>query len=885
MKTKEIRAKFLKFFESKKHKIIASDSLVPKDDPTVLFTTAGMQQFKQQFLGNIDDFKCATTSQKCLRTDDLTEVGKTDFHHTFFEMLGNFSFGDYFKKEAISFAWEFLTKELGIDKNRLWVSVYKDDEEAEKFWLKNIKIPKEKLFKLGDKSNFWPSNAKLNGPNGPCGSCSEIFFDYNPEDKTIPSDPDDIPGRFSEVWNLVFTQFERKEGGELVPLPNKNIDTGMGLERLAAVMQGKKNNFETDIFAPILKSIEEDLGIKDIYQRNVIADHMRAICFGIADGVIPSNEGRGYVIKKLIITATDIAIANGHQKPVIFNLVDKVVETMKDPYSEIEKKSKDIAGMIKDIEQSFIKVCKEKVPELIDKYKILKDKVYDSSAFAEEAAEEAGELAFKFKDTYGLPINMIIGILEKQCGLMDEEKTDILKKYDKLMAKQQNQSRATSKMTGDVFKGSEIKTNSPKTNFLGHKHANVTGTVLGLFVNNKTVPTAKQGENVKIVLDKSSFYAESGGQIGDTGTITKDKVSIKITDTQKINDVFIHIGVVESGNINVNDQIKAEIDLDRRLSIMRNHTATHLLQAALREVLGSHVQQQGSSVDNERLRFDFTHHKALLDEEIEKIEDYVNNIILSCCTVTKDYMSTKEAVQNGALAFFAEKYGETVRVISIGNTSKELCGGTHLDSTGQIGLFKIVSESAIAQGIRRIEAKTGLNALRDIKNQEKQLLKISRKLKAPADEIVGRVSMQSKKIKELEKELEKYRFETIKESIDSIVCDSESVGNTKIITHCFKNADMGLLRKVSDIVKQKAKSSIIALGSSLDDNAYILLSVSDDIIKKDIKANEIIKEIAVLIDGSGGGSPKLAQAGSKEASKVNAAIQKSKNIIKEMLKP
>ncbi|MCK5014150.1 MAG: alanine--tRNA ligase [Candidatus Omnitrophica bacterium] len=879
----EVRKKFLDFFASKNHTIVQSDSLVPKNDPTVLFTTAGMQQFKRQFLGNIDGYTCAASSQKCLRTDDLDEVGKTDFHHTFFEMLGNFSFGDYFKKEAIALAWEFLTQELKIPKEKLWVSIYKDDPEAETIWLNDIGIDAKKLVKLSDKSNFWPANAKEKGPNGPCGPCSEIFYDYgvNKNCKNKNCDPDCDCGRFSEIWNLVFTQFDRKEGGVLEPLPNKNIDTGMGLERLVAVMQGKKNNFETDLFAPIMSAVEK-IGLNNeklsLTDKRIITDHARAVVFGIADGVIPSNEGRGYVMKKLIITISDISIRFGNaSKPSICSLVPSIVASMEGQYPEIKDKASDIAEIIKNVEKTYIKLRTEKIPELIQRYGLLKEKASNPS----DLADELGELIFYFKDTHGLPLETIIETLENNVGLMSKEKTGALEGYYKRMAKQQEQSRASSKMTGDVFTDTELELNVPKTEFLGHERIKTTSTILKLYIDNAKVNTVSAGDNVKVILDRTPFYAEAGGQVGDSGYITTSQGRIRIRDTQGTDDIFIHSGTVKEGSLKMNDQVSAEIDLERRLSIMRHHTATHLLQAALRSVLGSHVQQQGSYVSEDRLRFDFTHHKAITTEEIENIEQYVNEHILNCDTVTKDLLPIEQAQKSGALAFFAEKYGTVVRVVTINDYSKEFCGGTHLDSTGQIGLFKITSESAIAQGIRRLEAKTGTPALKHITNEEHQLAKISQILKAPTVKLVDRLNAQTKRLKTLEKEIEQFRFEAIKGSIDTIIAKAESLNGMKIITHTFKDVTIELLRKVSDLLKQKSKSSIIVLGARTQENASILLAVTDNLVKKGIKANELIKEIAPLINGSGGGRPQLAQAGSKEIKKVDHAVKQANKLIKD----
>jgi alanyl-tRNA synthetase len=878
----DIRKKFLDFFASKKHTVVASDSLVPKDDPTVLFTTAGMQQFKRQFLGHIDGYTRAASSQKCLRTDDLDEVGKTNFHHTFFEMLGNFSFGDYFKKDAMTWAWEFLTKEMGIPAKNLWVSVYKDDSEAEMIWLKDIGMDPQKLVKLGDKSNFWPANAKEKGPNGPCGPCSEIFYDYgvNPNCANTDCNPDCDCGRFSEVWNLVFTQFNRKDGGLLEPLPNKNIDTGMGLERLVAVLQGKKNNFDTDLFAPILSAIEKEVASEkltvSLTQKRVIADHVRAIVFAIADGVIPSNDGRGYVIKRLIIDITDIIAQAGGANPIAHKIVPAVVDAMREPYPELASKSKDISETVKSIETSYIKVRNERIPEL-------KDQVLKIQPLPDDQQSVAlGKIMFTYRDTYGLTVPTIISVIA-EANIPGVIVTAAKAEFNKLMEAQQKKSRASSKMTGDVFTDTQFELNVPKTEFIGHDRSRSMSTIIKLYIDNQKVNEITAGDHVKVILDRTPFYAEAGGQVGDTGTIAAENGRIRIIDTQKIDDVYLHSGTVEKGSFRINNPITAEIDLERRLSIMRHHTATHLLQAALRSVLGSHVQQQGSLVCEDRLRFDFTHHRAITADEIERIEQDVNMRVVNCDTVTKDILPVEQARKSGALAFFAEKYGKVVRVVSISDYSKEFCGGTHLDSTGQIGLFKITSETAIAQGIRRLEAKTGLWALKYIAAQEHQLAKVSQILKTPAEKIVDRLEAQAKRLKQLEKEIEQSRFETIKNSIDGILKESESLDGTMIISHTFQDTTIELLRKVSDLLKQKAKSSVIVLGAHTEENAFILLTVTDNLVKRGIKANDLIGEIAPLINGSGGGRPELAQAGSKETGKVEGAIQQANKLIKERI--
>ena len=874
MKTNDIRKKFLEFFKSKDHTVVNSDSLVPKDDPTVLFTTAGMQQFKRQFMGHIEDYSRAATSQKCLRTDDLEEVGQTNFHHTFFEMLGNFSFGDYFKKEAIAWAWEFFTEVCQIPEEKLWVSVYKDDTEAFDIWTKDIGIDPKKIVKLGDKDNFWPANAKENGPNGPCGPCSEIFFDYgeNKECTSQPCDPSCSCGRFAEVWNLVFTQFNRKDGGILEPLPSQNIDTGMGLERLAAVLQGKANNFETDVFEPILKSITKNVEDKNVKltrkERYVIADHVRAISFAITDGIIPSNKERGFVIKNLINSGANIPLSHGKKEPSIYKLVSGVVEAMQEPYPEIKAKQKDIEELVKKTEEAFISVRNKRIPELEKKLSNVSDE------------KVIGELWFTYRDTYGLPLQTIVEV-SRTCNVAvsDESRDRILAHFNEFMERQKDQSRKFSKMTGDVFADSDVKLDVEKTKFIGYDHTQSASKILKILTDQGTVSQVSAGQNVKIVLDQTPFYAESGGQVGDTGALVKKNARIVIQDTQKKDDIYFHYGHVEEGGFKEGDSVEAEIDSQRRISIMRNHTATHLLQAALRSVLGEHVQQQGSLVANDRLRFDFTHHKAISDKEIAAIEEHVNRLILENETVDKEFLDIEQARKKGALAFFAEKYGKVVRVVSIGESSKEFCGGTHLDATGQIGLLKIVGESAIAQGIRRIEAKTGTGALDYIKDQEKTLNAIASALKAPVNECVGRVKSQAQRIKELEKELDKFGLESVKSSIDSYVKQSKEVNGVPLIHTTLENADINLLRKTSDMIKQKCKSAVIVLGAKRPDNASILVVVTDDLVKKGWKAGSLVKEFATLINGSGGGRPNMAQAGSKDPSKVDGAVAAAQRIV------
>ncbi len=871
----EIRAKYLEFFRSKGHKVISSDSLVPKDDPTVLFTTAGMQQFKLQFMGHVTDFRRATTSQKCLRTDDLTEVGVTDFHHTMFEMLGNFSFGDYFKAEAIAWGWEFLTKVMGIPAEKLWVSVNKDDEEAYAIWLNEIKVPAARIVKLGDKSNFWPSNARLNGPNGPCGPCSEIFFDWGVAGCKNPHcDPDCSCGRFCEVWNLVFTQYNRKDGGVLEPLPARNIDTGMGLERLTAVMQGKHNNFETDLFVPltqaVTRSVAAEGGKISLKETRVIADHARAVTFGLADGVVPSNEGRGYVMRKLIVDMSNILLQAGITKPLGHTLIPVVISVMKDAYPELLGKQSEIEAAVKRVEESVIKLNAQKVPEFVAEL-----------ARTKPEAQPVGELMFRYRDTYGLPLALIQSKVKEVFG--DAILTQAGLHAETLMAQQKDRSRASSKMQGDVFLSGEVDImDLPKTVFVGYDQPVADAVVLKLFVNGGVAEEAKPGDIVTVILDKTPFYAAQGGQCADTGIIGTQLVSVQVTDTQKLTDVYTHKGTVTRGVLRRGEQVSASIDGERRMSVARNHTATHLLQAALRAVLGEHVKQQGSLVDSDRLRFDFIHPKAVTKGEIEKIEDMVNAFIRRSDPVVKKEMSLEEASTSGALAFFAEKYGTTVRVVSAGDHSREFCGGTHLDCTGQAGLFRVISEGAVAQGIRRIEAVTGTGAIDAVRGRDHVLDKAAALLKTTPEDVAVKVELQSKRLKDLQKKVSDLNFNVIKAGLDDILARAETVKGAVIVHHIFKDVDMETLRRVSDIIKQKCPSSVHVLGA-VNDEAALLVTVTDDLVARNIKAGELVQKAAPLMGGSGGGRPNMAQAGGKEPGKLADAVDMAVRLVKGLI--
>ncbi len=854
MTAHEIRKAFLDFFAARGHRIVPSDSLVPKDDPTVLFTTAGMQQFKLRFLGHIEGYRRAASSQKCLRTDDLDQVGVTSFHHTFFEMLGNFSFGDYFKREAITWAWEFLTKVLGLPEDRLWVSVHHEDREAEEVWANEVGLPPDRIVRLGDKSNFWPSEAREKGPNGPCGPCSEIFYDYgpNPECRNPRCDPDCSCGRFSEVWNLVFTQFNRQEGGRLDPLPSKNIDTGMGLERLTAVVQGVTNNFDTDLFAPVLARIDEmasSRGIRiDLRDRRRLADHMRAAVFAIGDGIVPSNKERGAVVKRLITDAANILMEGGGDAPLAHRLVEPVVESMAPAYPEIREKVPEIVDWIRRTEEAFLRVRRTRIPEL------------EAMDFTGMSDDEVGRVCFIYRDTYGLPLETVLAVARRK-GLTESRSARAREIFDGYMERQRRRSREGSKMAGEVFTDTEWNLDLPKTVFLGYETCSAEGRILRIFRGTEEVPVVEAGEDVTLVLDRTPFYAESGGQVGDTGSMQGREGRFEVRDTRRIADVFLHSGVVVEGRLAAGETVAAGVDESRRRAVMRNHTATHLLQAALRRVLGPHVRQQGSLVDAERLRFDFTHPRGLSPEEVRSVEDEVYRRIFDCDAVRKEVLPIDEARRRGALAFFAEKYGEEVRVVSIGDYSREFCGGTHLERTGEIGMFRIVSEGAIAQGIRRIEARTGFGALAVAREDADRLRRIAGLVKTTPADLEERVACLLKRQKALEKDLERLRFDAAKASLDEVVRGIRTIGGIPCLLQIFHDLDAATLRRMVDLIRQKAPETLVIAAADRGAEAALVVAAPESLIRRGMGADAVLRGLTGAIGGRGGGRPRLAQAG------------------------
>ena len=744
MKTDDVRQRFLDFFKKEGHAVVSSDSLVPQNDPTLLFTGAGMNQFKDYFLGLKKDIKRAASSQKCLRTGDLDEVGKTPYHHSFFEMLGNFSFGDYSKKEAIRWAWQFLTEDMKLSPERLRVSIHKSDDEAYEIWRNQIRIPETWITRLGDKTNFWPSNARLEGPNGPCGPCSEIYYDQG---ESVCSKPRECGishecGRFAEIWNLVFTQYDRREGGKLVPLKNKNIDTGMGLERLACVVQKKKTNFEIDIFEPLIKQAETLLRLgtgkqnKDrISHLNAIVDHIRAVSFAIADGVIPANEGRGYVIRKLIRRAVwhahQLIPGKTFEEPTLYRLVPTVVEVMKGGYPDLGGAQKNIQDTLKGEEDRFLRT-------LDTGLELLREKIDTAKRKGEKKL--SGEEAFLLYDTYGFPDEITRSIAKEEGLEIDQAE------FERLMEGQRTRAKGTSPLVQSIFVTTDFDKllhALPPTEFLGYETHHGKGRIL---------LSQTEGDRGIIVLDRTPFYAESGGQVGDQGTLKGKDFEAAVADTQKRDAYHLHYVQILRGGAREGLEVETRVDSRRRDAAMRNHTATHLLHAVLREVLGNQVRQLGSLVAPDRLRFDYSFSRPLTEEELLKIESRVNEEIYKDSTVQKEVKKTEEAKSEGALAFFGEKYGDKVRVVTVPGISKEFCGGTHCERTGQIGAFVIVSDASIASGVRRMEALTGEGALRHIQKMRSQIRQAAEKLRATPVELVERIEKLQQRMKQLEKE-------------------------------------------------------------------------------------------------------------------------------------
>ena len=880
METNVIRRKYLSFFEKKGHSIFPSDSLVPEDDPTLLFTGAGMNQFKDMFLGKGKlDVKRATTCQKCIRTGDIENVGRTPMHHTFFEMLGNFSFGDYFKLEAIEMAWEFMLNEMKLPEERLSVSVYLDDEESYDIWLKKIGVPKDKIYRFGEKENFWPANAPSDGPNGPCGPCSEIFYDRGEDIGCGRKEcaPDCDCGRFVEVWNLVFTQFDRRDGGVLVPLPNKNVDTGMGLERMASVMQDVGTNFEIDIFKPIIQNISEITEVKYDNRTengklmNRIADHIRAIIFCISDGVLPGNEGRGYVERRLLRRAVRDGLKLGKEDCFLYKLVPIIADVMHEAYPEIKQRRENIARIIKNEEERFHETLfmgNKRLDELMEALRKGGEKTL------------SGQDAFQLYDTFGFPFEMTKSILENSGLTVDENG------FEDEMHMQRERARSSTQMTGNIFDEGpigKIKETTKETIFLGYENCETESKVIGLIMNEQLVNSAEAGQDIHIVLDQTPFYAEAGGQVGDVGIIQTKNGRVEISNAKKSNDIIVHIGKVVEGKIKTNENVTCVIDKGRRSAIKRNHSATHLLHYTLRQVVGQHAEQSGSLVAPERLRFDFHHFEGIRKDEIARIEELINDRIMENVPVITAEMTLNEARNAGATALFGEKYGENVRVVNIGDYSRELCAGTHVSNTGEIGLFKIISESSIAAGIRRIEAVTGNEALARITQKEKTLDRLCAVLDAQENMAIQRAEELILQIKDFKKDVQKAKKEGARKISSDLIANAREISGVKIVTEVIEGVDIGDLRKTVDSLKESLGSVAIILGTTEDGKVTLIASISNDLVKKGLHAGNIAREIAKVVGGGGGGRADMAQAGGQLPDKINEAIDLAFRIISEKI--
>lgn len=875
MDSKTIRQLFLDFFKEKGHELVPSSSLLPKDDPTLLFTNAGMVQFKSVFLGDeTRPYKRAVTVQKCLRAggkhNDLENVGRTARHHTFFEMLGNFSFGDYFKEDATKWGWEFLTERVGLAADKLLVTVYEEDDEAAGIWEKHVGLPPGKIFRFGEKDNFWQM-----GDTGPCGPCSEIHIDQGPEvgcrrpDCRVGCECD----RFLEIWNLVFMQYNRDAAGVLTPLPSPSIDTGMGLERLSAVVQGKTNNFDSDLFIPVIKAIEEISGKKygadpatDVSLR-VIADHIRATAFALADGLMPSNEGRGYVIRRIIRRAARHGYILGIEKPFLFNLLDVVYEMMSGAYPDIL----DNTGMSKKL----LKLEEERFAHTLVSGMGILEKLMDDLRSEGKTMIPGADL-FKLYDTYGFPLDLAQDIAD------DNNLTVDSRGFNEEMELQKTRARSSwvgaeeavavvYKKAGEMFKSTE---------FLGYHDLQADSKVNALIQSGSFVDQADEGAEVEIILDKSSFYGESGGQVGDTGLMKADNVRIEVTDTKKINNILIHKCRVKTGTVAKGMKMQLSVDEERRMAVMRNHTATHLLHSALKTVLGDHIKQAGSHVGPDRLRFDFNHFFPMTEKEIKEVENIVNEQIIKNSSVDVNETSLDDAISKGVTALFGEKYGETVRVVRAGDFTAELCGGTHCYATGDIGPFKIVSEGSVAAGVRRIEAITGLSALEFVRAREEELKKTAGMLRVPEMNVSAKVEKIINELRQTEKDLQKIRQKAVTGSVDTILRGIKEVNDVKVLAYQANAMDMKALRDLADKLKDKVGSGIVVLGSAVDDQAFYVALVTKDLTSR-FNAGDILKAVT---RGKGGGRPDMAQGGTKDAGGLENAISSVSGIILEKMK-
>jgi len=852
----ELRELFLDYFRRQGHAVVASSPLVPGNDPTLLFTNAGMVQFKDLFLGKEQrSYTRAATSQRCVRAggkhNDLENVGYTARHHTFFEMLGNFSFGDYFKRDAIRFAWEFITGELGIPKDRLWVTVYETDDEAFDLWRSEAGVPAERITRMGAKSNFWAM-----GDTGPCGPCTEIFYDHGAEIAGgPPGSPDEDGDRFVEIWNLVFMQYERSEDGTLTPLPKPSVDTGMGLERIAAVMQGVHSNYEIDLFQSLIAAAARATGATDLSSPSlrVIADHIRACTFLVVDGVLPSNEGRGYVLRRIIRRAIRHGYQLGQTGPFFSTLVDALVAQMGAAYPELVKGADHARKVLAQEEARFAETIAAGMTIL-------------DTAIAALGGDSTipGETVFKLYDTYGFPVDLTADIARERGLAIDEPG------FEAAMQAQRDRARAASRFGVDLRETVQL---DARTEFLGYGTTHAQGRIVALIdATGATVDVLGAGVTGRVVLDATPFYAESGGQVGDVGTLSTTGGAFTVTDTQKLRDAFAHVGSVQSGELRVGDAVEATVVADQRAATARNHSATHLMHEALRHVLGEHVQQKGSLVQPDRLRFDFSHFQAVTAEEIARIEAIVNAEILANREAVTRLMSYDEAVAAGAMALFGEKYGDVVRVLSFGEFSTELCGGTHVSRTGDIGLFKITSEGGVAAGVRRIEAVTGAGALAFFNAGESTLREIGVLVRGTRDDVAEKVTALVDRAKKLEREIDSLKARLASGEGADLASRAVSVGAAQVVAARMDGLDAKALRAAVDGLKDKLGSAVIVLAGLGEDGKITLVAgVTADLTAR-VKAGELVGSVAALIGGKGGGRPDFAQAGGTDVAALAGAL-------------
>ncbi|WHS99659.1 MAG: alanine--tRNA ligase [Pantoea stewartii] len=860
--TAEIRQAFLDFFNSKGHQVVASSSLVPNNDPTLLFTNAGMNQFKDVFLGQDKrDYTRATTSQRCVRAggkhNDLENVGYTARHHTFFEMLGNFSFGDYFKKEAIAYAWELLTGDqwFRLPKERLWVTVYETDDEAFDIWANDIGVPRERIIRIGDNKgsayasdNFWQM-----GDTGPCGPCTEIFYDHGDHIwGGPPGSPEEDGDRYIEIWNIVFMQFNRQADGTMLPLPKPSVDTGMGLERITAVLQHVNSNYEIDLFQKLINAVAEVTGATDLSNKSlrVIADHIRSCAFLIADGVIPSNENRGYVLRRIIRRAVRHGNMLGAKEAFFYKLVAPLIEVMGAAGEELQRQQAQVENVLKSEEEQFAKTLERGLALLDDELAKLKGDTLD------------GETVFRLYDTFGFPADLTADVCRERNLKIDEAG------FEKAMEQQRQRAREASGFGADY---SNVIRTDAASSFKGYDQLDLAATVKGLFVAGEAVDTVSAGQDAVVVLDETPFYGESGGQVGDTGVLKGNNVEFQVQDTQKYGQAIGHIGKVSSGQLRIGDRVEAVVDEARRARIRLNHSATHLMHAALRQVLGEHVAQKGSLVNDKYLRFDFSHFEAMKPQEIRQVEDIVNAQIRRNLPVETDVMDLEAAKAKGAMALFGEKYDQRVRVLTMGDFSVELCGGTHAARTGDIGLFRIQAESGSAAGIRRIEAVTGEAALAQVYAQSSQLQDIAQLVKANSSNLNDKVRGLVDHVRSLEKELQQLRDQQAAQESAQLGNNAIDVKGAKLLVTELSNTDPKMLRTMVDDLKNQLGSAIIVLATVAEGKVSLIAGVTKDLTDR-IKAGELIAELAPKVGGKGGGRPDMAQAGGSDATALKGAL-------------